>query len=276
MNRTPKKTSLIYQKEQTNDGCLPLTIFLIVTILCPPIGIALFFIYFLYKAPSKISEPIVYTISVILILILLIISPIITVASICENGFADTLQDESIVSFITLCEIILTIIIICKVKFKCKLKPVNVKIYIPILIISCIATIYSLHELVYNNPLFSKYGLFVACCTFTVALYSLAKITFYELQKDDTTQENFCMTEPKTQQPCQEQLPQQQSESDNAVLTDTNNNVFITASGKKYHQKSCKCIQNKTNIIEISLDEANSHGYVACGMCSDTKYTDIK
>ena len=43
------------------------------------------------------------------------------------------------------------------------------------------------------------------------------------------------------------------------------NVVYITNTGEKYHKSGCRYL--KDSKIEISLSEAQSQGYDACGVC---------
>lgn len=43
--------------------------------------------------------------------------------------------------------------------------------------------------------------------------------------------------------------------------------VFITRTGEKYHSKSCGSVKGKTDLTEMTKDEAVAAGYSACGKC---------
>ena len=45
--------------------------------------------------------------------------------------------------------------------------------------------------------------------------------------------------------------------------------VFVTKTGKKYHQSTCGYLKNSS--IEISLSEAKISGYTACSKCMGGK-----
>lgn len=44
-------------------------------------------------------------------------------------------------------------------------------------------------------------------------------------------------------------------------------NVFVTKAGDKYHDKNCKHIINKDNLIHMSISEAEAAGYEPCSDC---------
>ena len=44
--------------------------------------------------------------------------------------------------------------------------------------------------------------------------------------------------------------------------------VIITASGEKYHRANCGYIQNKTNIQEITIEQADKLGKDPCSVCN--------
>ena len=44
-------------------------------------------------------------------------------------------------------------------------------------------------------------------------------------------------------------------------------NIIITVSGTKYHKSDCFHIKNKTNTIELSIEEAVNAGYESCKDC---------
>ena len=43
--------------------------------------------------------------------------------------------------------------------------------------------------------------------------------------------------------------------------------VYVTKSGKKYHTENCVYIKDKSNITEISVDDAEILGYEKCNVC---------
>ena len=45
------------------------------------------------------------------------------------------------------------------------------------------------------------------------------------------------------------------------------NVVYVTSSGTKYHLKSCRYVKNKTNIIELSRDQAQKK-HTPCSVCN--------
>ena len=45
--------------------------------------------------------------------------------------------------------------------------------------------------------------------------------------------------------------------------------VYITSSGNKYHKADCAHLKGKTNVNEINISEALSHGYMPCKSCFD-------
>lgn len=45
-------------------------------------------------------------------------------------------------------------------------------------------------------------------------------------------------------------------------------NVYITTSGKKYHRPTCGFVKNKSNVLEISVEEAIKTGYKPCEVCN--------
>ena len=45
-------------------------------------------------------------------------------------------------------------------------------------------------------------------------------------------------------------------------------NVYITTSGKKYHRPTCGFVKNKSNVLEISVEEAIKMGYKPCEVCN--------
>ena len=59
--------------------------------------------------------------------------------------------------------------------------------------------------------------------------------------------------------------------TDSAVTESTLNNkadmVVITQSGDKYHTPGCRYVKNKTNIIEISVGQAEEMGKTPCSVC---------
>ena len=52
---------------------------------------------------------------------------------------------------------------------------------------------------------------------------------------------------------------------------DSAQEVFITKSGDKYHNKNCKHITNKKDIIHMSISEAETAGYKPCNDCKPNK-----
>lgn len=43
--------------------------------------------------------------------------------------------------------------------------------------------------------------------------------------------------------------------------------VYVTATGKKYHDRSCRTLKRSKNLTEMTESQAVSAGYTACGVC---------
>ena len=67
-----------------------------------------------------------------------------------------------------------------------------------------------------------------------------------------------------------EAATQQQQESANANTSSSNDNktVWVTASGKKYHNEGCRTLAKSKNKSSMTIAEAKAQGYTACGVCA--------
>ena len=67
-----------------------------------------------------------------------------------------------------------------------------------------------------------------------------------------------------------EAATQQQQESANANTSSSNDNktVWVTASGKKYHDEGCRTLAKSKNKSSMTIAEAKAQGYTACGVCA--------
>lgn len=44
--------------------------------------------------------------------------------------------------------------------------------------------------------------------------------------------------------------------------------VYVTASGKKYHQRNCRTLSKSKNVTSVSIDVAKRRGYEPCKVCN--------
>lgn len=56
-----------------------------------------------------------------------------------------------------------------------------------------------------------------------------------------------------------------------SYAAESNRNMYVTKSGTKYHLPNCQYVKYKTNIIEISEQEAVKLGYEPCKVCNPQK-----
>lgn len=51
------------------------------------------------------------------------------------------------------------------------------------------------------------------------------------------------------------------------IKSSTHDPVFVTTSGDKYHKHNCYYIENKDNLIELTVETAENAGYKPCKIC---------
>lgn len=66
----------------------------------------------------------------------------------------------------------------------------------------------------------------------------------------------------------QEAAPSQEQQAEPEPSAPTQDRtVYVTAKGKKYHDRSCRTIRKSKNLTEMTESEAKANGYTACGVC---------
>lgn len=52
------------------------------------------------------------------------------------------------------------------------------------------------------------------------------------------------------------------------VFAASSNTVYVTKTGKKYHQRSCKTLSKSKTVIPMSINDAKNKGYTPCKVCN--------
>ncbi len=55
-------------------------------------------------------------------------------------------------------------------------------------------------------------------------------------------------------------------------LAEKDNYVFVTKSGERYHRPDCRHISNRSNVIQITTEQAQNSGYTPCKDCFSELY----
>lgn len=169
MRRFPRPS----HTEPLTDGCLSTGILLVLTALCPPIGIIFLIGYGIYK---NHEESINNIMAIILFGLIFILSPIAVIFSFFINGFIETIKEYSVLVFITLIEIIVIFIVLLKDKINFKPKPIGTGSHILITITFGILTIYLVKKAFHGNSEHVIELLFFSCCSSIPSLNSMIKL----------------------------------------------------------------------------------------------------
>lgn len=303
MRRFPRPS----HTEPLTDGCLSTGILLVLTALCPPIGIIFLIGYGIYK---NHEESINNIMAIILFGVILILSPIAVIFSFFINGFIETIKEYSVLVFITLIEVIVIFVVLLKDKINFKPKPIGTGSHILIAITFGVLTICLVKKAFSGNSEHVIELLFFSCCSSIPSLNSMIKLlgetdktkteinskqhkssgeydeTFkafrHEFKPSKELQDMLDDYHNKYGKEIEESSIEQHSEltetelsinstntiSSGEINTDENKTiVFITPHGKKYHCSECQCIKNRNDLIEITISKAENKGCTPCGMC---------
>lgn len=74
---------------------------------------------------------------------------------------------------------------------------------------------------------------------------------------------------PAAQQQWQDEIARMAGEQEKEALAQepTEDSVWMTRSGKVYHKISCRHVAGKTDLVQITLEDAQSRGIKACKVC---------
>ena len=82
------------------------------------------------------------------------------------------------------------------------------------------------------------------------------------LNKNNNTQNNVRNQENFISTPVTTEILESTS-----LSSDSTTSTFVTVHGEKYHKSDCRYIENKDNLIELTVETAENAGYDPCKIC---------